>query len=167
MAGEPDRARAGLPDLPLSTLRSYRNALRREESRVSYWRRLVHARLDLAMAGGAGGELTRFQVAAALGDGVVWHRRLAVMSVEVGDPLPALPDLGVLCSRPLPGPDDEATALLAQAERQLSAYRTAVHRLLDEATAELVARYRADPRACLSVLPSPRTPADAAPELHR
>src|SRR4051812_45469887 len=40
--------------LSLGRLRSYRQALAEEENRVSYWRRIVQARLDLVRAGAKG-----------------------------------------------------------------------------------------------------------------
>ena len=43
--------------LPLPALRSYRQTLTAEENRVSYWRRLIQARLDLIALKG---ETTRF-----------------------------------------------------------------------------------------------------------
>jgi hypothetical protein len=39
------------------------------------------------------------------------------------------------------------------AEQQLSAYRRALHQRIDQATAELIARYRDDPRAALAIIP--------------
>ena len=43
---------------PLASLRALREALREEERQVSYWRRLVQGRLDLARTALAGGEPT-------------------------------------------------------------------------------------------------------------
>ena len=48
----------------------------------------------------------------------------------------------------------ELFARLASAESVLSSYREALHRRLDRATADLVARYHSSPRECLSALPS-------------
>ena len=39
-----------LAGMDLAALRAYRHDLQQEEDRVSYWRRLVHARLDLLVA---------------------------------------------------------------------------------------------------------------------
>ncbi|MCW2792132.1 MAG: hypothetical protein JWO76_1230, partial [Nocardioides sp.] len=47
----------------------------------------------------------------------------------------------------------EALARLRSAEAQLTAYRRALHQRLDEATRELILRYRANPLAALSVIP--------------
>jgi len=51
---------------------------------------------------------------------------------------------------------------LSEAEATLSAYRLAVHRLLDAATGELIRRYQTDPTACLDILPD-AGPASASP----
>ena len=159
------KARGGKPVAPpseefaglgLDILRGYRKALRSEESRVSYWRRLVHARLDMVAAGWLSGRaLTTRQIAVALGDGVHRHDRLAMLMLKAGDELPELPELTRLWSTPLDGAETDApvVAALAEAEARLSSYRAALHALLDDATGELVSRYHADPRACLDVLP--------------
>jgi hypothetical protein len=51
-----------------------------------------------------------------------------------------------------PGRDRLAGELEA-AEEELSAYRNALHGRLDAATQDLIARYRAEPAACLYALP--------------
>jgi hypothetical protein len=149
---------ARLCDLSLPALRQYRLALREEEDRVSYWRRLLQARLDMAAAGKAnGGPMSAQQIAAALGDGVARQQRLALVATEVGEPLPELPELAALWSHPLGaiGETGDAAVVggLIEAEAQLSDYRTSLHKLLDAATGELIRRYQADPRSCLDVLP--------------
>ena len=151
---------APLREMSLADLREYRRELREEEHRVSYWRRLVHARLDMVAAGWlAGRALSTRQIVVALGDGIHRHDRLAVLVLRAGEELPALPELARLWSTPLThdGGEQDApiVAGLAEAEAQLSTYRATLHALLDAATAELVSRYRADPSACLDVLPVP------------
>jgi hypothetical protein len=47
----------------------------------------------------------------------------------------------------------EALARLHSAERQLTDYRRALHERIDEATGELIARYRDDPASALTALP--------------
>jgi len=145
-------------EMSLAELREYRRELREEEHRVSYWRRLVHARLDMVAAGWLSGRaLTTRQIAVALGDGMHRHDRLAVLMLRVGEELPELPELSRLWATPIGHDGREADAPvvagLAEAEAQLSTYRATLHTLLDAATAELVSRYRADPQACLEVLP--------------
>ena len=41
--------------LSIGALRNYRTALAEEENRVSYWRRIIQARLDVVRAGEIGG----------------------------------------------------------------------------------------------------------------
>jgi hypothetical protein len=151
---------ARLCDLSLVALRQYRLQLREEEDRVSYWRRLLQARLDMVAAGRAnGGPMSPQQIAAALGDGVARQHRLALVATEVGEPLPELPELASLWSHPLGAGAGDAAVVggLAEAEAQLSTYRTSLHRLLDAATGELIRRYQADPSSCLDILPLPPT----------
>jgi hypothetical protein len=158
---------ARLSELSLAALRQYRLALREEEDRVSYWRRLLQARLDMVAAGkGQSGPMSAQQIAAALGDGVARQHRLALVATEVGEPLPELPKLAALWSHPLGaigdnGDNGDAAVVggLAEAEAQLSHYRTSLHKLLDAATSELIRRYQADPTSCLDVLPKPPAPA--------
>ncbi len=152
---------ARLSELSLAALRQYRLQLREEEDRVSYWRRLLQARLDMVAAGKAqSGPMSAQQIAAALGDGVARQHRIAMVATEVGAPLPELPKLAALWSHPLGelgGGAADATVVggLVEAEAQLSTYRTSLHGLLDAATAELISRYKADPSSCLDVLPIP------------
>lgn len=162
MTMAPVRA-ARLSELSLAALRQYRLALREEEDRVSYWRRLLQARLDMVAAGKAqSGPMSAQQIAAALGDGVARQHRLALVATEVGEPLPELPKLAALWSHPLGAVGDNGDAAvvggLAEAEAQLSIYRTSLHKLLDAATGELIRRYQADPTSCLDVLPKPPAP---------
>jgi hypothetical protein len=146
--------------LTLGALREYRSTLTHEESRVSYWRRIIQARLDLVRtaveSGSAGVEDLRSVFAERRGV----TKRTAALTVLPIDDMPPLPDLATLWSREPDGSDPNATAELmhelTKAETQLSAYRTAVHRQLAAATSELIARYREQPDLCLSALPSAR-----------
>lgn len=136
----------------------YREALAAEEGRVSYWRRILQARLDLVRAeAGDGGEAVRIAKRVLAGPRMASGRR-ALLAVVPRDDMPPLPDLDALW-RSLPPRDDPAQLArleqaLVRAERGLSAYRTALHRRMDAATGELIARYREDPALCLSVLPT-------------
>ena len=143
--------------LALPGLRSYRNAVMAEEHRVSYWRRLVQTRMDLLNRTGRRGsddDLRRELV------GLLAEQRsggrLALTRVAGAESQPPLPDLVALWSRLASADAEETRRLrhdLVAAERQLSAYRQALHSRLQAATDELVARYKEDPRACLSALP--------------
>lgn len=142
--------------LTIGGLRAYRKALTDEENKVSYWRRILQARLDVVTSGSAR-ELDRDRLAPVLTSERVGAGRSALVEVLPVDDIPPLPSLGELWDRRVE-PDDEAgTAALQQdlraAEAQLSTYRTALHARIGEATGELIARYREDPSLCLSALP--------------
>lgn len=151
----PER-REALAHLDLRELRAYRAELAQEESRVSYWRRLVQARIDvLAAAGAPAGLHDLGKLRAVLTDQRVASQRTAVLEVHPGDDRPPLPQLDALWESE-PADDDARGDLLlrlAAAERELSTYRTALHRRLDAATAELIARYHENPSSCLVALP--------------
>lgn len=143
--------------LSLGGLRHYRSTLSSEESRVSYWRRIIQARLDLVRATLAGTSATVDDLREVFAEHHVGGNRTALLSVMPIDDMPPLPDLASLWSRQPAVDDDEANDRLIQdltrAESQLSAYRAALHRRLADATGELIARYREQPDLCLSVLP--------------
>ena len=157
--GVPERS-AEFAHLPLVGLRQYRKALNQEESRVSYWRRILQARLDVvrALDPASGPDVEALRP--VLGAERVGAARQALLDVVPFDDIPPLPHLESLWDRdPVPGDDAANAALVAdleRAERQLSAYRTALHRRLASATNELIARYREEPALCLSALPLPR-----------
>lgn len=150
----PDFAHLSLP-----ALRSYRQALAAEENKVSYWRRLVQARMDLIDMTGADDTVRLQRLRTALADSRVGLGRQALVEIVPIDDAPPLPDLESLWAREV-GPDDRdrGTDLrkeLSFAELQLSAYRAALHRRLSKATGELIARYREDPHLALIALPLP------------
>lgn len=144
--------------LSLEGLRTYRRTLNTEEGRVSYWRRIIQARLDLVRLTEAGGPATSDNLRGVFSDGRVETGRQALMEVVPVDDMPPLPDLADLWARE-PHPDDDEfnrqlAVDLSRAEAQLSAYRTALHKRLAAATGELIARYREEPSLCLSALPT-------------
>ena len=146
--------------LSLDGLRAYRRALNTEEGRVSYWRRIIQARLDLVRAAEAGTTATAQNLRGVFAEARVDSGRKALLTVVPIDDMPPLPDLVDLWARNAqPGDPEETRALardLAKAEAQLSAYRTALHKRLASATGELIARYREQPTLCLSALPTQR-----------
>lgn len=155
-AMEPESADIGALALP--ALREYRHRLEAEEDRVSYWRRLVHARLDLLAAEAASDHtLGLSDLVRVLGDTGSGATRQALVSVRAAEPLPELPELAEMWATDVdPRDADEvadAVARLNRAEQQLTAYRRALHQRIDEATAELIARYRENPTAALAVIP--------------
>lgn len=141
--------------LSLDELRAYRTTLSQEESRVSYWRRILQARLDLLRAGADADSDTLRPV---LTDERVGAGRRALVEIMPVDDIPPLPDLAGLWDRLVDLADAEAVAALdhdlSEAERQLSDYRSVLHQRIGAATGELIARYRDEPSLCLSALPS-------------
>lgn len=147
-----------LEHLELSALRVYRQDLLTEESRVSYWRRILQARLDTTV--GRGDERTPApKLQSVLSRHQESSRRLAVHTVHDAVGVPPLPDLTVLWESGVGGDlaDDDMVVRLAAAEIELSAYRRALHERLDDATSELIARYREQPALALCALPLPPT----------
>jgi len=146
--------------LGLEELRAYRADLQTEEGKVSYWRRIIQARLDVVREGrtaGGTGTLDAARLRPVLADAKVGAGRQALVQVLPVDDIPPLPSLAELWERRVE-PDDTAglEALerdLADAEAQLSEYRAVLHRRLGEATGELIARYHSEPLLCLSALP--------------
>lgn len=147
-----------LATLDLVGLRDYRRRLEAEEDRVSYWRRLVHARLDLLAAGSAADHsLTMADLVRVLGDTGTGTSRRALVSIRAAEPLPELPELTEMWATEVDLRDraqvDNAVVRLTRAEKQLTEYRRALHERIDEATGELILRYRDDPTAALAVIP--------------
>lgn len=147
--------------LSLDELRTYRTALQSEEAKVSYWRRIIQARLDVVRAGSttSAGTLDAAHLAPVLTDRRVTAGRTALCEVLPVDDIPPLPSLGELWERQVDESDAAAMAAfeqsLVEAETQLSTYRSALHGKLADATGQLIARYRDQPDLALSALPLP------------
>lgn len=146
--------------LSLEGLRAYRQALTTEEGRVSYWRRIIQARLDLVRVTEAGTIATADNLRGVFTEARVDSGRNALLRVVPIDDMPPLPDLVELWARvPAVGEVAQNKRLahdLSKAEAQLSAYRTALHKRIAAATGELIARYREQPSLCLVALPTQR-----------
>ncbi len=140
--------------LSLDGLRDYRKALTAEESNVSYWRRIIQARLDVVRAGS---DLVSTNLRPVLTDARVGAGRSALVEIVPMDDVPPLPDLAGLWERQVDPTDAVSIARLEEdldaAERQLSEYRSELHTRLGAATSELIARYRDEPGLCLTALP--------------
>jgi hypothetical protein len=145
-----------LAHLTLTELRAYRQELVTEEIRVSYWRRILQARLDLIIGDDDATALRR--LGSVLTEHEVYSRRLQVQQMHVPGDAPPLPDLGILWDTSQLGDDDDGAVVsrLADAEHQLSSYRRSLHLRLDAATGELIARYHDEPNLALSALPLAR-----------
>jgi hypothetical protein len=147
-----------LADLTLDELRSYRQRLNDEEDRVSYWRRLAHARIDILEAEShTEGSLSMDDLVRVLGDTGAGRSRHALVNVRAAEPLPDLPVLTEMWLTEVdphnPAVVEEAIERLRAAERQLTEYRRALHARIDEATGELISRYRENPVSALVALP--------------
>lgn len=147
-----------LASLELQQLRAYRARLTAEEERASYWRRLVHARMDLLEAQAhSETALDVEDLVRVLGETGSGQSRRALLHVRPADPLPELPVLEEMWVDDVDTDDqaavEDALTRLRAAERQLTDYRHALHDRIDEATAELIVRYRADPASALAALP--------------
>ena len=148
--------------LALADLRLYRKRLAEEEEKVSYWRRLVHARIDVLEAEAHHERPLRLdELIRVLGDTGTGRTRTALVSVRAADDLPELPVLADMWVTELDPHDAGAVRAaverLRSAEEQLTDYRRALHERLDEATAELIARYRLDPSSALVAFAQPHT----------
>jgi len=160
-------ARAGAREVPqrspefanvsLPALREQRKLLGQEENRVSYWRRLIQARMDLIEMQGGDDSVRLERLRLALAETRVGPGRGALVEVLPVDDVPPLPDLAGLWAREAdPDVPESVVALkrdLSFAELQLSAYRAALHRRLSGTTAELIARYHEEPTLALIALP--------------
>jgi hypothetical protein len=147
-----------LADLDLAGLRAYRQRLTDEEDRVSYWRRLAHARIDILEAESSTHEsLSLEDLVRVLGETGAGRGRSALLSVRAGEPLPDLPVMSEMWQTEVDPHDQEAVEgaieRMRVAERQLTAYRRVLHERIDEATGELISRYRENPASALVALP--------------
>jgi hypothetical protein len=151
---KPERSEE-LRHMTLERLRNYRRTLLSEELSTSYWRRLLQARRDLLRSGPPAGD--RDALRAALTEERGSAGRQSIMALHPAGGMPILPNLPDLWATEVsPAGSAEARGLtirLTSAESVLSSYREALHRRLNRATADLVARYHEDPRLCLSLLP--------------
>jgi hypothetical protein len=165
MSTEPRRSTASarpqrspeLEHMSLDRLRAHRRTLLSEELRASYWRRLVQGRRDLLRAGNRPGDREALGLVLAEERGTSGRQVMLMLHPDGG--MPILPKLPALWASGVEVLSDEERAdllkKLASAESVLSSYREALHRRLDRATADLVARYAHDPSSCLVALPVP------------
>jgi hypothetical protein len=144
-----------LAHMTLTRLRTYRRTLLDEELRASYWRRLIQARRDLLRAGNRPGD--RPALLESLTEQRGTQGRQVILTLHPDAGMPILPHLPQLWASGIDDGDDQSRSelftRLASAESVLSSYREALHRRLDRATAELVARYHDDPTECFAALP--------------
>ncbi len=140
--------------MSLDRLRSYRRTLLEEELRASYWRRLLQGRRDLLRSDSRPGDHEGVQRVLAEERNPTGRQTVLMLHPDAGMPiLPKLPELwasGITAVT-----DDQRAELfasLATAENVLSSYREALHKRLDRATGDLIARYAEEPQQCLVAL---------------
>jgi hypothetical protein len=141
--------------MTIERLRTYRRTLLSEELSTSYWRRLLQARRDLLRTSPPLGD--RIALREALAEERSPGGRQSIMALHPARGMPILPLLPDLWATEIAAPGTpearELALRLTSAESVLSSYREALHRRLNRATADLVARYHEDPRLCFSLLP--------------
>lgn len=132
---------------------------------MSYWRRLVQGRLDLARAALAGDEPSVERLAAAEHSGALDRNGASLRSPSFAVFVNGIQDrklasLAATWDTPIPWDDPErlreAERELVQVEAELSRRRRELHQRIDACTAELVERYRSDPGALRRLGPSSR-----------
>lgn len=147
-----------LSALDLNDLRTYRQGLIDEEVTVSYWRRVVQARLDLLDVQRDEQEHVALpDLIEALGGQEGTERRPTLLRAPAEQPPAISPELGALWLQPLHLHDPSQVAEVrrdsGRAEARLSARRHVLFALFEEATTELVRRYACEPEAALELLP--------------
>lgn len=154
----PPKRAAELNHLSLDGLRAYRTALATEEDRVSYWRRIIQARLDTIRLVEGVRTVDADTLNPILSSTRIGRGRSALVRVVPIDDIPPLPDLERLWEavHDANGPQEQERLELdlERAEHDLSAYRQALHGRMATACEELIARYRECPLDCLSALPA-------------
>lgn len=148
----------GLDQLDLGELRSRRDTAEDVEAQISYYRRLLHGRMDLLdfeLRRRAGEEERTLLEALPqiLASGMVLGSEPSLKYIETMPPIPSktgrrlidkIMDDGVLTQ--LPDLDDaeitEAIERLGEVEKTLSGQRRQLHSVIDALQDEIVARYR-------------------------
>ena len=129
----------------LSELRSSRRALRAERARVTYWRRLVTARIDLALACVAPPDQLGLDLTLLL-DGAVHTSP------------PAHADLGRLLRRSLPITEIHHLDDLYGLDQRLASYQCDLDDVIASTTARFIDHLTLDPLAALAGLPASPSP---------
>jgi len=123
-------------------LRLDRRALRVEHARVSWWRRIVRARLDLAVARATGPDV--------LGEGVAFQ-----LPLEVGVSVPRPAELAAVLGADQAGGDIAQLDELRSLDAKLATYQAGVEAALQRATERLIANLAHDPATASQLLNRP------------
>lgn len=143
-------------NMSLEQLREMRKVLTDRESQISYWRRIIQARLDLLRDGAVKRGATIEGLQRILSQQMGANSRKGMLSLRPQQDQP-IAGLDHLWHRGINGTDDDQLERdLLAAEHQLSHDRSELHELIDSATAELIARYHNDPALALTALPHRR-----------
>lgn len=148
----------GLPDLDLSEVRRRRDTAEDVEAQISYYRRLLHGRMDLLdfeQRRRRGDEERSILEALPdiLAKGMILGSEPALRHIETMPPLPSVTgrrlidkimDDGVLTNLPELADEEitEAIERLREVENQLSGQRRQLHQVIDKLQDEMVSRYR-------------------------
>lgn len=141
--------------LSLPDLRELRHRLWSEEGRVSYWRRILQAKLDLIVDGATRSGATTDSLSRILNEHLGRPRRTGLMQIqpaEEGEPIADVERLWNMLADGDANPDELVEAL-RDAELVLSRRRAAIHHEIDRVTGQLIARYRENPALVFSALP--------------
>lgn len=148
---------ATLQDLSLDDLRILRRHLTDEEERISYWRRLFQARLDVLNDRDA---VQTDGLEKVLRDAYDAPRRWQALGLHPADIDTAMPEAQALWRKVVDLDDaeqrDAYLRLLTTMENTLSRSRRALHQQIDLVTSELITRYRTNPTLALTALPTRR-----------
>ncbi len=157
---KPPERNGAYDHMTVDDMRQLRQQLTEEEGRVSYWRRIVQAKLDIMRDGSPRSGATIEGLNRVLSEHVGMPRRIAylpVQPVEGAAPLPELPWLWQHLAHPGSSDNEALAGALNAAEIELSAYRGELHGQIDTVTGQLIARYREDPSMALTALPTRST----------
>jgi hypothetical protein len=148
----------GLGDLELNEVRRRRDTAEDVEAQISYYRRLLHGRMDLLnfeMRRRSGQEERSMLEALPeiLASGMILGSEPTLRHIETMPPIPSMTgrrlidkimDDGVLASLPELSDEEivEAIERLRDVETQLSGQRRRLHQVIDKLQDEMVSRYR-------------------------
>ncbi|HEV2361722.1 MAG TPA: hypothetical protein VGS21_08465 [Acidimicrobiales bacterium] len=175
---------SGIGDAPMEDLRRKRDECQRAEAALSYVRRLLQGRLDIIEAevlrrsAGTGGDVSQLIdrlpeiLASPVAVAQPQHRSLATlpgMAAGLSDAfdvdLSSIEGVQEMASNLTSLADDELHAIaerIRASEAQVSTKRRAVHELIDEVQAQIVARYKSGEANVEELLQQRRGEADSS-----
>jgi hypothetical protein len=150
----------GLAELDVDEVRRRRDTATDVEAQISYYRRLLHGRMDLLdfeqrRRRGEDGRTILEALPDILAKGMVLGTEPALKHIETMPPLPSVTgrrlidkimDDGVLANLPELTDEEvsEAIERLREVETQLSGQRRQLHQVIDTLQDEMVSRYRSE-----------------------